>query len=411
MSKVFSILSKNLKANTKAELEPYISQLEEMEDVEEVHFGGNSLGIEACEAIANVLKKKTNLKVVDLADIFTGRLISEIPQALSALCNALSEHASLIELDLSDNAFGGRCVDALVPFLQSNTHFQIFKLNNNGLGPWGGSVIAKALLDNAAKCEKEGKESSLRVIVCGRNRLENGSAPDWAEAFGKHRNLKEVKMPQNGIRMEGIQALAEGLSNCRELEHLDLQDNTATKTGTRAIVKHLCSWPNLKHLNLSDCLLGSAGSIALATSLSLGSNPKLESLKLQYDEMDKRAVELLSVAISQHLKELTVLELNGNRFYEDDDCVEELKKALELWGHEEALDELDDMEEPESEEEESEEEEEQKEEEQEEEEKETCEPDDGVDKGASGEDNLPPASEKQTDELADMLAGVHVGKQ
>lgn len=88
---------------------------------------------------------------------------------------------------------------------------------------------------------------------------------------------------------------------------------------------------------------------------------------------------------------------------------------------------VDDMEEPESEEEESEEEEEQKEEEQEEE-KETSEPDDGVDKGASGEDNLPPASEKQTDEfvfliyrssdkanqecrLADMLAGIHVGKQ
>lgn len=211
-------------------------------------------------------------------------------------------------------------------------------------------------------------------------------------------------MPQNGIRMEGIQALAEGLSNCKELEHLDLQDNTATKTGTRAIVKHLGSWPNLKHLNLSDCLLGSAGGIALATSLSLGSNPKLESLKLQYGEMDKRAIELLSVAISQHLKELTVLELNGNRFSEDDECVEELKKALELWGHEEALDELDDMEEPESEEEESEKEEEREEEE-------TGEPDDGVDKGASGEDKLPPASDKQTDELADMLAGVHVGKQ
>lgn len=380
------------------------------------------------------------MQVVDLADIFTGRLISEIPQALSALCDALSDHTSLVELDLSDNAFGGRCADALVPFLQSNTHFQIFKLNNNGLGPWGGSVIAKALLNNGAKCEKEGKESSLRVIVCGRNRLENGSAPDWAAAFGKHRNLKEVKMPQNGIRMEGIQALAEGLSNCKELEHLDLQDNTATKTGTRAIVKHLDSWPNLKHLNLSDCLLGSAGGIALTTSLSLGSNPKLESLKLQYGEMDKRAVELLSVAISQHLKELTVLELNGNRFSEDDECVEELKKALELWGHEEALDEcefpyqyeeglrlnvhvVDDMEEPESEEEESEEEEER-----EEEEEETGEPDDGVDKGASGEDKLPPVSDKQTDEfvfsvygsldkadqgcrLANMLAGVHVGKQ
>ncbi|WWD18466.1 hypothetical protein CI109_102918 [Kwoniella shandongensis] len=404
MSK-FSILGKNLKANTKADLEPYLSELEALDDVEEVHFGGNSLGVEACEAIAEVLKGKKNLKLVDLADVFTGRLISEIPQALLALCNALSTHTSLVELDLSDNAFGGRCADALVPFLQNNTSFQIFKLNNNGLGPIGGTIIAKALLDNAKKCESEGKESQLRVIVCGRNRLENGSAPDWAAAFRKHTGLREVKMPQNGIRMEGIKALAEGLANCPHLETLDLQDNTATKSGTRSIVKHLNSWPELKHLNLSDCLLGSAGGIALATSLSVGSNPKLESLKLQYGEMDKRSVELLSVAISQHLKNLTVLELNGNRFAEDDECVEELKKALELHGHEEALDELDDMEEPEEDEDEDESEEDEEEKEDDEEETGT---DDGVDNGAAGESKLPPATDKQTDELADLLADVHV---
>ncbi|KAK8858573.1 hypothetical protein IAR55_002802 [Kwoniella newhampshirensis] len=404
MSK-FSILGKNLKANTKADLQPYLSELEALDNVEEVHFGGNSLGVEACEAIAEVLKTKKRLKLVDLADIFTGRLISEIPQALSSLCNALSAHTSLVELDLSDNAFGGRCADALVPFLQNNTSFQIFKLNNNGLGPFGGSVVAKALFDNAVKCEGEGKESQLRVIVCGRNRLENGSANDWAAAFRKHTGLREVKMPQNGIRMEGIKALAEGLSNCSHLETLDLQDNTATKIGTRSIVKHLSSWPNLKHLNLSDCLLGTAGGIALATSLSVGSNPKLESLKLQYGEMDKRSVELLSIAISQHLKELTVLELNGNRFAEDDECVDELKKALELHGHEEALDELDDMEEPEDDEDES---EEVEEEEGKDEEEESGEADDGVDAGAAGEEALPPNSDKQADDLADLLADIHV---
>jgi Ran GTPase-activating protein 1 len=61
--KVFSILGKNIKANTKADLEPYLSELAEQADVEEVHFGGNSLGVEACEAIAAVLKEKKNLKV------------------------------------------------------------------------------------------------------------------------------------------------------------------------------------------------------------------------------------------------------------------------------------------------------------------------------------------------------------
>ena len=58
-SRVFSILGKNLKANTTAELEPYLTQLKELDGVEEVHLGGNSLGVEACEAIAEVLKTKT----------------------------------------------------------------------------------------------------------------------------------------------------------------------------------------------------------------------------------------------------------------------------------------------------------------------------------------------------------------
>lgn len=62
-SKVFSILGKNLKANTAADLEPYLSELKELEDVEEVHFGANSLGVEACQAIAEVLKTKKHLKV------------------------------------------------------------------------------------------------------------------------------------------------------------------------------------------------------------------------------------------------------------------------------------------------------------------------------------------------------------
>lgn len=62
-SKTFSILGKNLKANTKSELEPYLSELESLDDVEEVHFGGNSLGVEACQAIAEVLRTKTKLKV------------------------------------------------------------------------------------------------------------------------------------------------------------------------------------------------------------------------------------------------------------------------------------------------------------------------------------------------------------
>lgn len=407
--KVFSILGKNLKANTKAELEPYITELAGLDDVEEVHFGGNSLGVEACKAIADILKEKKNLKVVDFADIFTGRLISEIPQALSALCDALIDSPALVELDLSDNAFGGRCADAMVPFLENNSTFQVFKLNNNGMGPAGGTIVADALYENALRAKAAGRESQLRVLVCGRNRLENGSAPAWARAFEAHGLLREVRMPQNGIRMEGIAAIAKGLAACPNLEVLDLQDNTATRSGTRAIVRQLTKWPQLREINLSDCLLGKAGGIALATALEAGSNPKLHTLRLQYGEFDKRTIEILAVAITQHLKFLTTLEINGNQADPEDECIEKLREALGVHGNEDALDELDDMEEPESDEED---ETESEDEEEEEAEKEEISPeakageDDGVDAGA--DDGGKPVTDKDTDDLADALAKVTV---
>jgi len=62
-SKSFSILGKNIKANSAADLEPYLTELKNLDDVEEVHFGANSLGVEACQAIAEVLKTKKSLKV------------------------------------------------------------------------------------------------------------------------------------------------------------------------------------------------------------------------------------------------------------------------------------------------------------------------------------------------------------
>jgi len=139
--------------------------------------------------------------------------------------------------------------------------------------------------------------------------------------------------------MEGVKAISEGLADNHNLQILDLQDNTMTKSGTRSLVKQLSAWPDLRELNLSDCLLGKAGGIALATKLGEGSNPKLEVLKLAFGEFDKRTVEILSVAVAQHLTELRSVDLSGNKVLEDDECFEELRKALELNGHEDALDE------------------------------------------------------------------------
>jgi Ran GTPase-activating protein 1 len=61
--KVFSLEGKGLKLDTAADVEAHIKPLREMQDVQEVRFLGNTLGVEACETLGEVLKTKKTLQV------------------------------------------------------------------------------------------------------------------------------------------------------------------------------------------------------------------------------------------------------------------------------------------------------------------------------------------------------------
>ncbi|KAF9077466.1 hypothetical protein BDP27DRAFT_1208589 [Rhodocollybia butyracea] len=330
--KILSVDGRGAKYNTREDIAPILDGIDPTK-IHEVHFGGNTIGVDASLAIAEFLQKASNIKIADFADIFTGRLISEIPQALTAICDALKDKTSLVEINLSDNAFGGRSVDPMVPFLIKNRSFQVLKLNNNGLGPAGGQVLAGALLESATLSKKEGTPSNLRTFICGRNRLENGSASAWAEAFAAHGGLVEVRMPQNGIRMDGIIALAKGLAKNPKLQYIDLQDNTFGEEGAKAWANSMRAWPDLQTLNLSDCFLSANGEVPkLISTLAEGSNPKLQSLQLQNNNLEGDTAQLLAENIMENMRGLKSLELQENDFEEDDENLEALRVSLKQRG-------------------------------------------------------------------------------
>ncbi|EPQ51090.1 RNI-like protein [Gloeophyllum trabeum ATCC 11539] len=393
-SKILSLQGKGLKLDTRADIEPFLKDVD-ASLLEEIHLGGNTLGVEASQALGEFLAKATSLKVANFADIFTGRLISEIPLALGAICDALIDKTSLVEINLSDNAFGGRSVDPMIPFLTHNRSFSVLKLNNNGLGPAGGAAIADALLQSALLSKKEGKQSNLRTIICGRNRLENGSASAWAAAIAAHGLLEEVRMPQNGIRMEGIIALAGGLAKNANLGHLDLQDNTFSAGGSKAMAEALSSWANLHTLNFSDCVLSDDGEVpVLIETLMKGSNPKLRDLLLQNNNLEAKTFALLAQGIPSNLAALKSLELQWNDVDDDDENLQELADLLKARGGKLFVSDED--------EEEDEEEEEEREEEEAKEEKESA-------AQPSLEEKKPAAiADKATDALADMLSKVEI---
>ncbi|KAI0693219.1 hypothetical protein BC835DRAFT_1276344 [Cytidiella melzeri] len=396
----FSLSGRGLKLNTRADIAPLLEGVNP-ELIEEIHLGGNTIGVEASLALAEFLEKTKVLKVADFADIFTGRLIDEIPQALSAICDALKDKTTLVEIDLSDNAFGGRSVDPIVPFLTHNRSFQIFKLNNNGLGPAGGAVIADALAESARLSKKEGKTSNLRTVICGRNRLEDGSAEAWATAFREHGGLKEIRMPQNGIRMDGISALVKGISECKELEYLDFQDNTFGELGSETMATALDRWPSLHTLNLSDCVLAEEGAFSpVVDKLVKGSNPKLHTLLLQNNNFESETFSLLARNIDSSLATLTRLELQWNDVEEYDEALAVLARVLKARGGKLLTQDED---------EEEEEEEEEKEEEAEEEEEEKAQKTENVGTQTQEAESAKSIMEKANDALADLMSKVSIG--
>ncbi|KAI0172347.1 RNI-like protein [Hypoxylon sp. FL1284] len=371
--KVFSLEGKALKIDTAQDLEAHIGPLRAMEDVEEVRILGNTLGVEACKLLGEVLATKKSLKTANLADIFTGRLLNEIPEALSSLLTSILNLPNLRTINLSDNAFGLNTQAPLVAFLSSHVPLQHLYLNNNGLGPHAGILIADSLSKLHEKKEEVRKAGQdvpyLETVICGRNRLENGSMLAWAKAFSLHSKVKEIKMVQNGIRQEGIeQLLTAGLNNATELKVLDLQDNTFTIKGARALAKVVPLWADIQELGIGDSLLGAKGAILLADALSQGRNQKLETLRLQYNDITSAGVKGFASAAKDGLPVLKRIELNGNKFSEDDESILSLQSLLDgrkekhggdvvdedAWG----VDSLSDLEELDSDEEEEEEEEE-----------------------------------------------------
>ena len=62
-TKIFSLEGRGLKLDSAADVEAHIKPLREMNDVEEVRFLGNTLGVEACKVIGEVLETKKTLQV------------------------------------------------------------------------------------------------------------------------------------------------------------------------------------------------------------------------------------------------------------------------------------------------------------------------------------------------------------
>ncbi|CAG0887534.1 unnamed protein product [Darwinula stevensoni] len=242
-----SFAGRGLKLNNEDDAKEVIEAIGNHPNLHVLELEGNTIGVEAAKGIGQALSKHPNLQRARWKDMFTGRLRQEIPDALKFLGEGLqSAGAQLIELDLSDNAFGPVGAAGLKILLESRVcqSLQELRLNNNGLGTQGAQMVSDALL----KCHENGSKVrqplALKTFVCGRNRLENGGAIAFAKVF----------------KTKGARSIAEGLAKGHDgLEELCLDHNEMHKEGALAIVDSLKKKSKLSKLNLNGNNFGKQG--------------------------------------------------------------------------------------------------------------------------------------------------------
>lgn len=318
-----------------------------MTDLRVLRLEGNTISPEAAEELAKALKQKKTLERFIGNDLFTGRLKDEIPLALRSMCGAIDiSGAKLVEINMSDNAFGPIGLEALMEFFQSGCchSLQELRLHNNGLGPQGAQKLAHSL-ENGWR--KSGEKMSLKVFVCGRNRLEYDGTKSISNTLGLIGTLEEIQMPQNGIRPNAIEFVAKACANNPQLKTINMNDNTFRSVGAEWMAKALSKLKNLKYINFGDCLLKSRGSLVLTRALVQSSD--IKEIILSFNEISLDAGLQIAQLIAKGMNNLQLLDLNGNKFGDDGrsdvlDILKGLGEAVSTMSEDEGEDDEDEEE-------------------------------------------------------------------
>ncbi|XP_022224953.1 ran GTPase-activating protein [Drosophila obscura] len=341
-----------------SDVQEVVDALNNQATVNFLNLDGNTLGVEAARAIGEALKRHPEFRKALWKNLFTRRLKAEIPEALQLLgAGLIAAGAKLTVLDLSDNALGPNGMRGLEVFLRSPVCYSLQELHlyNCGLGPEGGAMLSKALIDLHANARKAGTPLQLRVFVGGRNRLEDSGAKALAKAFATLKTLQEIVLLQNSIYLEGVKALAYSFKANPHLRVLNMYDNTVKSKGADEIAEVIKSLTMLREIHFGDCLIGTNGAYQIAEALE-NSNNDLEVIDLSSNEINSDG-GLVLVAAIQNKPKLRVLNIDGNCFGHEG-CAQIIEQ-MSTYGNADALQPFEEDEDENEPEESSEEEEEQ----------------------------------------------------
>jgi len=166
----------------------------------------------------NLIKQCTQLRGLDVSNMFVARNNDVVPEALKTMLDAAIGHSKIRELRLSHNAVGDQAIHSLDSFLEQAEELELIDISNCGLSPEATQDLAKAL----DSCHK----MRLKEFIAIRQQIRDTGIMALAKTFGRQGSIKVLNF--NGCHAKvGLKKLFSELSeHCAEtLEELHLQDN------------------------------------------------------------------------------------------------------------------------------------------------------------------------------------------
>uniref|UniRef100_A0A4W5KTD4 Ran GTPase activating protein 1b n=1 Tax=Hucho hucho TaxID=62062 RepID=A0A4W5KTD4_9TELE len=213
-----SYKGQGLKLDNAESVKELVREIEEYQGLRALRLEGNTVGVEAAQAIAKALECKDQLQSCHWSDMFTGRLRSEIPTALRSLGSALmTAGARLRELDLSDNAFGPDGVKGIETLLKSSVCHSLRE---------GALAMAQALRHLR----------TVQVINFGDCLVRSEGAIALSAVLREGLpTLKELNLSFGEITEAAALVLAQAVQDKPHLEKLDLNGNCLGEEGCEAL--------------------------------------------------------------------------------------------------------------------------------------------------------------------------------
>lgn len=117
---------RSLKIDNEKDAETIVKEIKKNDLMTALRLSANTVGANGAKAIGDELAFHKNLKRCLFSDMFTGRLVDEIAPALRHVSKGIMiSGARLVEIDLSDNAFGPRGVVGVTELLSSPACFTL----------------------------------------------------------------------------------------------------------------------------------------------------------------------------------------------------------------------------------------------------------------------------------------------